>query len=134
MRRLMSGNAALAEAAVLSGCTCYFGYPITPQNELTEYMAKRLGEAGGVFIQSESEIAAINLVLGAAVAGARAVARRIPRRIVRESKIVRGRREEFRVVSIISDDHSFLRFGLTYCTFRAAGSGPKYSSLTMAAR
>jgi 2-oxoglutarate ferredoxin oxidoreductase subunit alpha len=69
----MSGNAALGEAAVLSGCTCYFGYPITPQNELTEYMAKRMVEAGGVFIQSESEIAAINMVLGAAVAGARAM-------------------------------------------------------------
>ena len=69
----MSGNAALGEAAVLSGCTCYFGYPITPQNELTEYMAKRMAETGGIFIQSESEIAAINMVLGAAVAGARAM-------------------------------------------------------------
>jgi 2-oxoglutarate/2-oxoacid ferredoxin oxidoreductase subunit alpha len=69
----MSGNAALGEAAVLSGCTCYFGYPITPQNELTEYMAKRMTELGRVFIQSESEIAAINMVLGASVAGARAM-------------------------------------------------------------
>lgn len=69
----MSGNAALGEAAVLAGCRCYFGYPITPQNELTEYMAKRIPEAGGVFIQSESEIAAINMVLGASVAGARAM-------------------------------------------------------------
>ena len=73
MKRLMSGNAALGEAAVLSGCTHYFGYPITPQNELTEYMAKRMPEVGGVFIQSESEIAAINMVLGAAAAGARAM-------------------------------------------------------------
>ena len=73
MKRLMSGNAALGEAAVLSGCDCYFGYPITPQNELTEYMAKRMAEVGGVFIQSESEIAAINMVLGAAAAGARAM-------------------------------------------------------------
>ncbi len=73
MRKLMSGNAALGEAAVLAGCTCYFGYPITPQNELTEYMAKRVPETGGVFIQSESEIAAINMVLGASVAGARAM-------------------------------------------------------------
>jgi 2-oxoglutarate/2-oxoacid ferredoxin oxidoreductase subunit alpha len=73
MKRLMSGNAALGEAAVLSGCRCYFGYPITPQNELTEYMAKRIPEVGGVFIQSESEIAAINMVLGASVAGARAM-------------------------------------------------------------
>jgi len=73
MRRLMSGNAALGEAAVLSGCTHYFGYPITPQNELTEYMARRMPSVGGVFIQSESEIAAINMVLGAAVAGARSM-------------------------------------------------------------
>jgi len=73
MKRLMSGNAALAEAAILSGCTAYFGYPITPQNELTEYMAKRMADAGGVFIQSESEIAAINMVLGAAATGARAM-------------------------------------------------------------
>ncbi len=73
MKRLMSGNAALGEAAVLSGCTHYFGYPITPQNELTEYMAKRMADVGGVFIQSESEIAAINMVLGAAAAGARAM-------------------------------------------------------------
>ena len=74
MKRLMNGNSAAAEAAVLAGCTCYFGYPITPQNELGEYMAKRLTEVpGGVFIQSESEIAAINMVLGAAVTGARAM-------------------------------------------------------------
>jgi 2-oxoglutarate/2-oxoacid ferredoxin oxidoreductase subunit alpha len=69
----MSGNAALGEAAILTGCTCYFGYPITPQNELTEHMAKRMAEEGRVFIQSESEIAAINMVLGASVAGARAM-------------------------------------------------------------
>ena len=73
MRRLMSGNAALGEAAVLSGCTHYFGYPITPQNEITEYMARRMPGAGGVFIQSESEIAAINMVLGASAAGARSM-------------------------------------------------------------
>ncbi len=73
MKKLMSGNAALGEAAILSGCTAYFGYPITPQNELTEYMAKRMVESGGVFIQSESEIAAINMVLGASAAGARAM-------------------------------------------------------------
>jgi 2-oxoglutarate/2-oxoacid ferredoxin oxidoreductase subunit alpha len=72
VKKLMNGNSACAEAAVLAGCTCYFGYPITPQNELGEYMAKRLPEvSGGVFIQSESEIAAINMVLGASVAGAR---------------------------------------------------------------
>jgi 2-oxoglutarate/2-oxoacid ferredoxin oxidoreductase subunit alpha len=73
VKQLMSGNAALGEAAIRAGCRCYFGYPITPQNELTEYMAKRMPEVGGVFIQSESEIAAINMVLGASAAGARAL-------------------------------------------------------------
>jgi 2-oxoglutarate ferredoxin oxidoreductase subunit alpha len=74
VKKLLNGNSACAESAVLSGCTCYFGYPITPQNELGEYMAKRISEVpGGVFIQSESEIAAINMVLGASVAGARAM-------------------------------------------------------------
>ena len=71
MKQLMSGNVALGEAAILAGCTHYFGYPITPQNEITEYMARRMPGAGGVFIQSESEIAAINMVLGASAAGAR---------------------------------------------------------------
>jgi len=73
MKKLMSGNAALGESAIRAGYTCYFGYPITPQNELTEYMAQRMPDEGRVFIQSESEIAAINMVLGAAVAGARAM-------------------------------------------------------------
>ena len=67
----MSGNHALGEAAVRAGCRCYFGYPITPQNELTEYMAKRLDELGGIFLQAESELAAINMVIGASMAGAR---------------------------------------------------------------
>ena len=65
MKQLMSGNVALGEAAILSGCNAYFGYPITPQNEITEHMAKRMVEEGRVFIQSESEIAAIIMVLGA---------------------------------------------------------------------
>jgi len=70
----MRGNAVIGEAAVRAGCTCYFGYPITPQNQLPEYMSKRLPEVEhGVFIQSESEISAINMVLGASVAGARAL-------------------------------------------------------------
>jgi 2-oxoglutarate ferredoxin oxidoreductase subunit alpha len=68
---LLSGNHALAEAAIRAGCKCYFGYPITPQNEVPEYMARELPKAGGVFLQAESEIAAINMVLGASVAGAR---------------------------------------------------------------
>ena len=71
---LMTGNAAIGEAAIRAGCQCYFGYPITPQNELTEYMAANLGRKPGcTFIQAESEIAAINMVYGASVAGARAM-------------------------------------------------------------
>ena len=69
----MSGNHTIAEAAIRAGCKCYFGYPITPQNELGEYMAANLRQAGGVFIQSESEIAAINMVVGAAASGVRAM-------------------------------------------------------------
>ncbi|MHC4984927.1 MAG: 3-methyl-2-oxobutanoate dehydrogenase subunit VorB [Planctomycetota bacterium] len=72
-RVLMTGNEALAEGAIRGGCDCYFGYPITPQNELTAYMAKHMTAKERVFIQSESEIAAINMVLGAAAAGARAM-------------------------------------------------------------
>jgi 2-oxoglutarate ferredoxin oxidoreductase subunit alpha len=67
----MRGNAVVGEAAIRAGCKCYFGYPITPQNQLPEYMSRRLVEVGGVFIQSESEISAINMSLGASVAGAR---------------------------------------------------------------
>ncbi len=69
----MCGNEACGEGAMLAGCTFYAGYPITPQNELTAYMAKRMNETGGVFIQAESEIAAINMVFGAAATGARAM-------------------------------------------------------------
>ena len=68
---LMKGNEAAAEAAVIAGCRFYFGYPITPQNEIPEYMSKRLPEVGGTFIQAESETAAINMVFGASAAGAR---------------------------------------------------------------
>lgn len=68
---LMKGNEALAEAAVRAGCRYFFGYPITPQNEIPQYLAWRLPEVGGVFLQAESEIAAINMVYGAAGAGAR---------------------------------------------------------------
>ena len=72
-RVLMTGNEALGEGAIRGGCDCYFGYPITPQNELTAYMAKHLVGEGKAYIQSESEIAAINMVFGAAGAGARAM-------------------------------------------------------------
>lgn len=72
-RNLMKGNEALAEAAIRAGCKCFFGYPITPQTELAAYMSKRMHKAGGVFLQAESEIAAINMVLGAASTGVRAM-------------------------------------------------------------
>jgi 2-oxoglutarate ferredoxin oxidoreductase subunit alpha len=68
---LMKGNEAIGEAAIVAGCRHYFGYPITPQTELTEYMARRMPKIGGAFLQAESEIAAINMVYGAAGAGAR---------------------------------------------------------------
>ncbi len=70
---LMKGNEAIAESAILAGCRFYAGYPITPQNQIPEYMSWRMPEAGGSFIQAESELAAINMVLGASVAGARAM-------------------------------------------------------------
>lgn len=68
---LMKGNEALGEAAIRAGCRYFFGYPITPQNEIPQYLAKHLPEVGGVFVQAESEIAAINMVYGAAGSGAR---------------------------------------------------------------
>ena len=70
---LMKGNEALAEAAVLAGCRHYFGYPITPQNEIGAYMSGRMPKVGGTFLQAESEVAAINMVYGAAGAGKRAM-------------------------------------------------------------
>lgn len=70
---LMCGNEVIGEAAIQAGCTFYAGYPITPQNELTQYMAHHMVEAGCTFIQAESELAAINLVFGASAAGARAM-------------------------------------------------------------
>ena len=72
-RLLMCGNEALGEAAILAGCDAYFGYPITPQNEVTAYMSRRMPEEGRVFVQSESELAAINMVFGAAATGKRAM-------------------------------------------------------------
>ncbi|MCX5702808.1 MAG: 3-methyl-2-oxobutanoate dehydrogenase subunit VorB [Candidatus Omnitrophica bacterium] len=70
---LMTGNEAMAEGAIQAGCRFYAGYPITPQNEFTSYMAKRMPEVNGIFIQAESELAAINMVFGASAAGARAM-------------------------------------------------------------
>lgn len=68
---LMKGNEAIAEAAILAGCRFYFGYPITPQTEVAAYMAKRMPKIGGVFLQAESEVAAINMVYGVSAAGKR---------------------------------------------------------------
>lgn len=72
-KRLMKGNEAIGEAAVRAGCRAYFGYPITPQNELTAYMAKHMLDKKRTFIQAESETSAINMVFGAAATGARAM-------------------------------------------------------------
>ena len=68
---LMKGNEVIAEAAIRAGCKCYFGYPITPQSEIGNYMAKRMPESGGCFVQAESEVAAINMVYGASSTGSR---------------------------------------------------------------
>ena len=72
-KELWKGNEAIAEAAIRAGCDCFFGYPITPQSEVPEYMSAHLPKAGGVFVQAESEVAAINMVYGAAGAGMRAM-------------------------------------------------------------
>lgn len=73
MAELMKGNEAIAEAAIRAGVEAYFGYPITPQTEILEHMARRMPELGRAFIQAESELAAINMVYGAACTGARAM-------------------------------------------------------------
>ena len=70
---LMKGNEAIARAALLGGCDAYFGYPITPQNEITEYLSRYMQQEGKVFVQAESEVASINMVYGAAGAGVRAM-------------------------------------------------------------
>lgn len=72
-RVFMKGTEAVAEAAVRAGCRFFAGYPITPQNEVPEYMARRLPEVGGVFVQGESEVASVNMVYGAAAAGTRSM-------------------------------------------------------------
>jgi len=70
---LMKGNEAIAEAAIMAGCRHFFGYPITPQTEVAAYMARRMPKIEGTYLQAESEIAAINMVLGASAAGVRAM-------------------------------------------------------------
>src|SRR3989339_2216266 len=73
MKQLIKGNIALCEGAITAGCMAYFGYPITPQNEVPAHMSKRMVELGRVFLQAESEIAAVNMVLGASATGTRAM-------------------------------------------------------------
>ena len=72
-REIWKGSEAIAEAAIRAGCRGFFGYPITPQNEIPEYMSLRMPQVGGVFVQAESEVAAINMVYGAAGSGIRAM-------------------------------------------------------------
>jgi len=71
MKMLFKGSEAIAEAAVRAGCRLYFGYPITPQSELTEYMSRRLPEVDGTFLQAESEVATVNMMYGASCTGRR---------------------------------------------------------------
>ncbi|MDR1400866.1 MAG: 3-methyl-2-oxobutanoate dehydrogenase subunit VorB [Endomicrobium sp.] len=73
MKKLLKGNVALCEGAIAAGLESYFGYPITPQNEIPAYLSRKMIEIGRVFVQAESEIAAVNMALGAAVTGARAM-------------------------------------------------------------
>ncbi|MEE9523649.1 MAG: 3-methyl-2-oxobutanoate dehydrogenase subunit beta, partial [Thermodesulfovibrionales bacterium] len=68
-KKLLKGNEVIAEAAIQAGCRFYAGYPITPQNEIPEYMSHRMEEVGGVFLQAESELSSVNMVFGASAAG-----------------------------------------------------------------
>ena len=70
-KKLMKGSEAIGEAAIQAGCRYFFGYPITPQNEIPEYMSRRLPQEGGCFLQAESEVAAINMVYGVSATGKR---------------------------------------------------------------
>ena len=70
---LMKGNYAIANAAVLAGCQCYFGYPITPQSEIGEFMSGKMQELGRGYVSAESELAAINMTIGAVSTGVKAM-------------------------------------------------------------
>ena len=72
-REIWKGSEAIAEAAIRAGCRCFFGYPITPQNEIPEYMSLHMPQSRGIFVQAESELAAVNMVYGAAASGVRAM-------------------------------------------------------------
>ena len=84
-RLFMKGCEAIAEAAVRAGCRFFAGYPITPQNEIPEYFARRMPEVGGTFLQGESEVASISMVYGAASAGTRSMTSSISRSFIRSS-------------------------------------------------
>jgi 2-oxoglutarate ferredoxin oxidoreductase subunit alpha len=71
-RMFIKGNEAIAYGALAAGLKCYFGYPITPQNDIPEFLSKALPDAGGQFVQAESEVASANMLLGAAACGIRA--------------------------------------------------------------
>src|SRR3569833_3916509 len=71
MRQLCKGNVAIVKASIMAGCRSYYGYPITPASEIAEYAALLIPQVGGTFLQAESEVAAINMVYGAASAGER---------------------------------------------------------------
>ena len=72
-RIFIKGNEAIARGALAAGVQCYFGYPITPQNDIPEFMSSAIVEAGGQFVQAESEVAAANMLMGAAACGVRAL-------------------------------------------------------------
>ena len=72
-KQLMKGNEAIVRSAILAGCRAFYGYPITPASEIAEAAALYMPRAGGVFLQAESEVAAINMIYGAAAAGVRAM-------------------------------------------------------------
>ncbi len=107
----MKGNEALAEAALQAGCHHFFGYPITPQTEVAAYMSKRMPKVGGTYLQAESEVAAINMVYGAASAGVRAMT----------SSSSPG-------ISLKSDGISYLAgCDLSDCQCSARRSGPRWN-------
>ncbi|OON86718.1 3-methyl-2-oxobutanoate dehydrogenase subunit VorB [Oribacterium sp. C9] len=108
-RVFMKGSEAVAEAAVRAGCRFFAGYPITPQNEVPEYFARRMPEVGGVFVQGESEVASVNMVYGAASAGTRSMT----------SSSSPG-------ISLKSEGISYCasaRIPMVYCNFQRGGPG-----------
>lgn len=117
-RVFMKGCEAIAEAAVRSGCRFFAGYPITPQNEIPEYLAKRMPEVGGVFVQGESEIASINMVYGAASTGTRSMS----------SSSSTG-------ISLYSEGVSFMasaRIPMVYVNVSRGGAGDRFYSAVSA--